>query len=342
MNLPSLYYKFYNESVVYKYMTYGNLFNFYSRTVKDNASGITFVADGEAGTVTVNGTHTGSSEVVFWINFMGSTLGSVKNLLTFPFDVIVSGDPENASTSTYFLGGRNLGRTASEKYVTAGTTICPAIAVEPNAVCNNVVFRPVIRPAFESLSDNFSPYTMSNRELANRVNDIGVKLYLDQLYAPNNAGVNSKYNTALNVFQCNGMGHKLQIIFSFKETPDSSIQQNIQMLMFSRSGLYTISAFSAGSGIFRLAKIKLLFSSTQKYESIDPTTGCYRPIPDEDDNKSYNIVIDDSVEPNKLIIQDRWYEDPERFTGFSYDTISILYFTYRPMNVEAIYPPDEP
>lgn len=117
-------------------------------------NGVTFTVNSD-GSITVNGTPSTNDPVIFWLSSANST---------FSEDVLLNGLPQGASENTFSYGGSGVGAAYDEKLIRANTNIRVAIAIQPGYTANNLVFKPMIRPA--SVEDGtYVPYTMTNREL---------------------------------------------------------------------------------------------------------------------------------------------------------------------------------
>jgi hypothetical protein len=126
-------------------------------------NGVTFTVNADQ-TITVNGTNTESATALFTINDLEIPAGESYTL---------TGCPAGGSNSTFYLGSLNT--TNWQEYIldtgNGGTkalqttlTIRFRIGVRPGVTANNLVFKPMLRPALITDS-TFVPYAPTNREL---------------------------------------------------------------------------------------------------------------------------------------------------------------------------------
>ena len=135
------------------------------------ANGVTFIYSRNDGTVTANGLNDGQSSSVFWL-----TGYILDQRLSFPFPVKLTGLPAGASTSTYCYSGSYIGNSLNGKIVPANNAFSMCIQIAQNYNCNNVVFRPMIVPAYEDDSTDYSPYSMTIKDLTKFATELdGVK-----------------------------------------------------------------------------------------------------------------------------------------------------------------------
>lgn len=137
---------------------------FYETTKTVN--GVTFTDNGD-GTVTVNGTATAQSEFILATPF---TLNIDKPL-------IISGSPSGADANKYLIQMYDKNPYTTTYNVTEGDFAIPSIygktwevkiMICNGAVCNNLVFKPMIRLASDP-DDTYQPYAMTNKELTDAV-----------------------------------------------------------------------------------------------------------------------------------------------------------------------------
>lgn len=145
---------------------------YYSTTKTQN--GVTFTDNGD-GTVTVDGTATDG--VVFFCSIRGENGKCILPNGTY----IVTGCPSGGAVSSYKIGASRITGGSGTTYGTDvgnGLTITLdgddfgdddvrlqiGIAVSEGTVCNNLVFKPMVRLASDS-DNTYQPYAMTNKEL---------------------------------------------------------------------------------------------------------------------------------------------------------------------------------
>ncbi len=132
-------------------------------------NGVSFDVDQENGTITVNADGTQTTNTFFYLvrndsDFYSKILGKRLTL---------SGCPAGGSGSTYRLrcwhyDGTNiasdLGNEVTFEFTNSENNYDISIQIFPNAVCENVVFKPMLRNA-AILDNTYSLYAPTNREL---------------------------------------------------------------------------------------------------------------------------------------------------------------------------------
>lgn len=116
---------------------------------------MTYTFDKDTGIITFNGTHTESAEYVMYITATSKS---------FPIDVKISGLPEGAGQTTYYFGGSNVGYKLNDAIIPANTSFALAIVIKKDVVCDNLVFRPMVRPFWQTAT-NWNPYSMRLQDL---------------------------------------------------------------------------------------------------------------------------------------------------------------------------------
>lgn len=137
-------------------MTYGNLLKNILAT-ETTTGGITFTPNNIDGTITINGSDEEDRSV------------PITDVIRFPIDVKISGAPIDESTDTYYYGGYNIGYASNETIIPAGRQFQIRVAVRKNVQCENIVFRPMIRPAYINDS-TYNPCALNLQKLTAFVN----------------------------------------------------------------------------------------------------------------------------------------------------------------------------
>lgn len=132
-------------------------------------NGVTFTVDKDAGTITVSADGTQTTNTFFYLvrnddDFRSKIIGK---------KIVLSGCPSGGSGSTYRLRcwhydgnsiASDLGDGASFTFTNTSENYDVSIQIFAGAVCDNIVFKPMIRDA--KISDStFTPYAPTNREL---------------------------------------------------------------------------------------------------------------------------------------------------------------------------------
>lgn len=132
----------------------------------NTTNGLTFTDNGD-GTVTVNGTATAETIYTF---YQGAGLNLIQGQ-----EYIATGCPAGGSLATYRIQWANSAWSFQKNDTGGGVTFSlnnPStdylgyirIDIQDGTVCDNLVFKPMIRPA-SIVDDTYVPYAMTNREL---------------------------------------------------------------------------------------------------------------------------------------------------------------------------------
>lgn len=185
-----------SESAVTGAVTYGyngimgakNLLTFPYYTKSTTINGVTFTVNDDA-TITVNGTATADSvfTVTNYRNYDGNETDWNKIVESSSGKFRLTGCPSGGSTGTYYLqiaggveghttwwgGGIDKGNGVTFSATIDGNKfyifVC-RIVIENGCVCNNLVFKPMLRDAAD-IDETFRPYAKTNKELTDRLNN---------------------------------------------------------------------------------------------------------------------------------------------------------------------------
>lgn len=135
--------------------------------------GITFTDNGD-GTVTLNGTATGTAR--FWLcqpQLSNLNPDAYYIMTGVPSDSHWTNYGSNVSTYCIYTSGNTFYWTNENHPIMKGDTTYGGIAIVVNqgVVCNNVVFKPMLRLATIQ-DDSYTEYAMSNRELTLKVQEL--------------------------------------------------------------------------------------------------------------------------------------------------------------------------
>ena len=165
---------------------------------KTNINGVEFIVDKEAGTITVNADGTQTTNAYFYIINRGNDFLRKKILGR---KVILTGCPEGGSSTSYCIRcwhytgtsiARDVGSGVSFTFANESDDYDVSIHISPNTVCNNLVFKPMLRYD-EIADDSYELYSPNNRELYNAVSAVanrGAKNLLYIKYEPGTTQTN--------------------------------------------------------------------------------------------------------------------------------------------------------